>query len=141
MNNSKIQYSLKGDSIMGVSYYACKCCGESMYSEYVGNCTNCGIRLCTDCLINNDVESRFAYEYGAKFDGSQEMIDEYNVTQEEIEKGYVKIGELIDDTAILPKYCPFCQGEEINEKEFIEFLIKKLATTREFLEKEFLRNK
>jgi hypothetical protein len=90
-------------------------------------------------VTNDDVNSQYAHSYGAVFDGSEEMIKEYNITEEELEKGYIKVGELIDDTAIMPKYCPYCQGVEINEQQFVEFLIEKLGTSREALEKEFLK--
>lgn len=126
---------------MGVDFYACESCGESRYSEFVGNCTGCGSSLCTNCLTNDDINSKYASHYGVVFDGSQEMIDEYDITQDEIDKGYVEVDEVIDDTSIAPKYCPFCQGEEIIEAEFTSFLIKKLSQTREELEKEFLKSK
>lgn len=126
---------------MGVDYYACSCCGESRYEEFVGNCTSCGESLCTSCLTNDDVNSNYAHSYGVVFDGSKEMIDEYDITQEEIEKGWVEVDEIIDDTSIAPKYCPYCQGEEINESEFTDFLIKRSGKSRTELETEFRKSR
>lgn len=122
---------------MSVDFYACSVCGESRYEEYVGSCTCCGDSLCTNCVTNDDVNSNYAHHYGIVFDGSEEMMKEYDITQEEIDKGYVSVDEILDDTSIAPKYCPYCQGEEINEGEFTAFLIKKLGVTREDLEEEF----
>lgn len=126
---------------MGVSYYACSCCGESRYEEYVGDCTCCGASICTACVVNDDVNSDYAYEYGVVFDGSKEMMDEYDITQDEIDKGYYKIDEIIDDTAIAPKYCPYCEGSEINEGKFMSFLIEKLGKSREELEEEYRKSR
>ena len=39
---------------MGVDFYGCTKCGDSLYSEYVGSCQGCGVSLCTDCLINDE---------------------------------------------------------------------------------------
>lgn len=126
---------------MGVDFYACESCGESRYSEFVGSCTCCGNRLCTNCMTNDDVNSQYANDYGVVFDGSKKMMEEYDISQEDIDKGYYEIGELIDDTSIDPKYCPYCEGEDIDENKFLEYLIKLSGKSREVLEQEFLESK
>jgi hypothetical protein len=126
---------------MSVDFYGCSCCGESRYEEYVGWCTTCGSALCTRCVVNDDVGSNYAHDYGVVFDGSKEMMEKYDITQEDIDKGYYTEGEIIDDTSIAPKYCPYCEGTEINESQFTEFLIEKLGKSREELEHEFLHRK
>ncbi len=122
---------------MGVEYYACKSCGCSRYEEYVENCHGCNNRICTDCLVNKDVNykgepSKFAYHYGLRFDSNNE-----NLVKEWLEEGYVtkdeegnynmEDGELLQDSAIAPKYCPFCQGVEVNKDEVLNYLLRKFG--------------
>ena len=125
---------------MGVSYYACKCCGESRYEEYVGNCTSCGKSLGTCCVVNDDIGSRYAYEYGVIYDGSDEQKKEYEIGDDWEEKGWVTVGEVIDDTAIQPKYCPFCTGEQVDKTDVLNYLLKKCGLTYEEAERELLDN-
>lgn len=118
---------------MSVDFYSCDCCGESRYEEYVGQCSKCGHSLCTSCLINNDIDSRYAYEYNVKFDGSQEQKEYYGIySKEDDEYGY-DIGEIIDDVGIDSKYCPFCSGDEIHNDDLLEFALKLLNTDRDVL--------
>jgi hypothetical protein len=122
---------------MSVDFYACKCCGESRYEEYVGSCTGCGKSLGTCCLTNDDIGSRFAHDYGVIYDGSDEQKKEYGIEDDWEEKGWVTIGEVIDDTAIQPKYCPFCSGEEVAKEDVLAYLLKKYGLTYEDAEKEY----
>jgi hypothetical protein len=126
---------------MGVSYYACKCCGESRYEEYVGDCTGCGKSLGTCCVINDDIESEYAYQYGVRYDGSEEQKKEFGIEDDWEEKGWVTLGEVIDDTAIQPKYCPFCAGEKVAKEDVLEFLLKKCLLTYEDAKLEFLASR
>lgn len=121
---------------MSVDFYHCEACSESRYEEYVGTCTSCGNSLCTSCVVNDDVKSDYAYEYGVRFDGTKEQMDEYG-----IEDGWYEIGDIIDDTSIDPHYCPFCQGEDFTEGMLLEFAIKKLGTTHTELVKEYVLNR
>lgn len=136
---------------MGVDYYHCKACDESLYEEYVGSCTGCGTRLCTGCLVNKDVEyhgkpSRFAYHYGIRFDSNNEelvaeLLKDGYITKDENGDYDIEEGELIDDSAILPKYCPYCQGNEINKDEVLEYLLKKSGLTLKQAWKELKKTK
>lgn len=115
---------------MGVDYYACDSCGEALYEEYVGNCTKCGASLCTSCLINNDIEDRFAYSYGLRYDPNnpelmQKYADEGFSIYDEKGNPYYEEGDIIDDSAIQPKYCPFCSGDQVNEEEVLKYIIEK----------------
>lgn len=122
---------------MGVDYYHCEVCDESHYEEYVGSCTECSSRLCTKCLVNDDVKSRYASHYGVRFDFSnlelmQSFIDEEYIYKDEdgvycykYNSGNVEEGDLVDDSAIAPKYCPFCQGTQINSDEVLTYLLNK----------------
>lgn len=117
---------------MGVSYYGCKSCGESRYEEYVGSCQGCGNRLCTNCLVNDDIESSYAHEYGIKFDSNnaemvKELLNEGYISVDEDGNYDIEEGELIDDSSIQPKYCPFCQGNEIDNDEVLNFLLRKFG--------------
>ncbi|MAX51488.1 MAG: hypothetical protein CMH22_05870 [Methylophaga sp.] len=116
---------------MGVDFYSCNSCGESKYSEYVDSCFRCGTSLCTDCLVNDDVNSKFAYDYGTKFDESKidQLCEELYMQKEDFYDSegnpYWKDGEIIDDTNIQPKYCPYCSGKEVNKEGLFEYLVEK----------------
>lgn len=115
---------------MGVDYYSCKSCGESCYEEYVGNCNECGSSLCTSCLINNDVKSRYAHHYGYKFDSSNpELMKKYQdegfCLFKDDGTAYYEEEQIIDDSGIDSKYCPFCNGEKINKESLFDYIIKK----------------
>ncbi|MFI2856933.1 hypothetical protein ACH6EH_07305 [Paenibacillus sp. JSM ZJ436] len=124
---------------MGVDFYACDCCGESRYEEYVAHCPKCDHSLCTSCVVNDDINSRYAYDYGVKFDGTAEQKSEYRIDDEN--KYDYEIGEIIDDTGIAPKYCPFCNGTEVNNDDLLEFLLKKYELDKEVVKKEYLASK
>ncbi len=115
---------------MGVDFYSCKSCGESKYEEYIGNCTNCGVSLCTNCLVNDDINDRFAHSYGFEYDPEnpslmQKYADEGWSIYDEKGKPYYNEGDIIDDSAIQPKYCPFCSGKEINKEKLFDFIVNK----------------
>jgi len=118
---------------MSVDFYSCDCCEESRYEEYVGHCSNCGHSLCTSCLINNDIDSRYAYEYNVKFDGSKKQKEEYCIESKEESKYGYEIGDVIDDVGIDSKYCPFCSGNKIHNDDLLEFALKLLNTDRNVL--------
>ena len=131
---------------MGVDYYECKSCGESRYEEYVGWCQSCGAKLCTHCLINNDIGSRFSYDYGLVFykDEPEEMkkIEEMGFDLYD-DKGnpYYEDGDIIDDSSIQPKYCPFCSGDEINKDELYDFILEKYNLSESEEWKDYKKNK
>lgn len=115
---------------MGVDYYHCESCDESRYEEYVGSCTDCGNSFCTNCLVNDDVDSRFAYHYGIRFNPNDEelvkqLLDEGYITIDEDGNYDIEEGDLIDESAIAPKYCPFCQGNSIDNDAVLAYLLKK----------------
>lgn len=122
---------------MGVEHYHCKVCDESIYEEFVGRCQTCQSSLCTYCLVNKDVikdgkPSKYAYQYGLRFDSTNEqLVDELlkdgYITKDEDGNYDIEEGELIDDSAIAPKYCPFCQGDQINKDEVLDFLLRKFG--------------
>ncbi|HBJ1650879.1 TPA: hypothetical protein LA460_000098 [Clostridium botulinum] len=122
---------------MSVDYYSCECCGDSRYEEYVGECNQCGHSLCTYCLVNDDdIHSSYSYDYGVKCDGTKEQAEEYGYTYEDYKK-YYKIGDILDGTGIDSKYCPFCNGDEINNDDLLEFIIDKYKLDKEVEIKEF----
>lgn len=127
---------------MSVDYDTCDCCGEAKYEEFVGDCTKCGHQLCTDCLINNDINSSYACDYGIKFDGSEKQKEEYGIESKEDSKYGYEIGEIIEDTSIDPKYCPFCNGDEVDEAELLDFILDKyINKSKDELIKEFKEDK
>jgi hypothetical protein len=114
---------------MGVSFRHCESCNDSLYDEYVGSCTDCGNSLCTNCLVNDDIDSRFAYQYGVKFDSTDEkliaeLLKDGYITKDENGDYDIEEGELIDDSAIQPKYCPFCQGDSVDNDAVLAYLLK-----------------
>lgn len=126
---------------MSVDFYSCDCCGESRYEEYVDSCSKCGHRLCTWCLENDDINSNFAHHYNVKFDGSPEQREEFGVeSKEESEYGY-EIGEIIDDSGIDPKYCPYCNNSAVSDDDLFKFLLKKYDLDYEKIKEEYLKSK
>jgi hypothetical protein len=126
---------------MSVDFYSCDCCGESRYEECVHHCDKCQHSLCTYCLVNDDINDQYTHQYCIRYDGSDEMKKEYGIDDEWIEKGWVEVGGIIDDTGIDPKYCPFCTGEKVAKEDVFDYLIKKLGLDYEELKQEFLANK
>ena len=126
---------------MGVDFYYCECCKESKYSEYVKECECCRNNLCTHCLVNKEFNSSYAYDYCIIYDGSEEQKKEYGIGDDYEEKGYVTIGEVIVDTGIDPKYCPFCEGKAFDEKDFLQWLISYTDRSRVELMNEYLKQK
>ena len=63
---------------MGVYYYHCKSCNESRYEEYVGWCNKCRTPICTSCVVNDDINDRYAYSYGYQFNSNNpELMKKY----------------------------------------------------------------
>lgn len=116
---------------MGVDFKGCNSCGESRYDEYVGECRKCDNSVCTDCLINKGGKTDpFAGSYGIEFDPGK--MDEMNKLQNEgggifKEDGspYYSDGEIIEETSIDHKYCPYCSGNEIDDAEMLEYFLKE----------------
>lgn len=126
---------------MSVDFYGCESCGESRYEEYVAHCSGCGHRICTSCVVNDDVNSRYAHYYGVKFDNSPEQREEFGVkSKEEDQYGY-EIGEIIDDTGIAEKYCPFCNGNKVSNDDLLEYLLERYGLSKEEAKKDYLENK
>lgn len=126
---------------MGVDFYHCESCGESRYEEFVDRCGTCEHSLCTACLVNKDFESNYAYEYNVKFDGSNEQKEEYGIeTKDESEWGYEE-GEIIDDSGIDSKYCPFCNNVKVSDEDLFRFLLKKYNLNYDDVKTEYIKNK
>ena len=126
---------------MSVNYNSCDCCEESVYEEYVKHCEKCGHNICTNCVVNDDINSDYASKYCIKFDGSDEQKEVYGITEEDIKNGWFKIGEAISDTGIDPKYCPFCNGEIIHNDDLLDYLLNKYNLTKDEVKKEYLGRK
>ena len=125
---------------MSVDYHSCDCCEESVYEEFVKSCEKCGHNICTDCVVNDDINSEYASKYRVKFDGSEEQKEEYGITEEDIENGYFEIGKPIDDTGIDPKYCPFCNGKMIHNDDLLDYLLDYLFLSKDEIKKEYLES-
>lgn len=122
---------------MSVDFYHCDSCKESRYEEYVDYCHSCGNRVCTACVVNDDVNSDYSYEYGVKYDGSKEQHEEYG-----IDESYdYEIGDIIDDTGIAPKYCPFCSGDDYTDTQLLNYLLKKYGLDKKKVVEEYLTSR
>lgn len=115
---------------MGVDYYHCESCDESRYEEYVGNCQACGNNLCTYCLVNKEHDSRYAYEHGLRYDSTKpELMKQYEESgfnlNDKDGKCYYKDGDIIDDSGIQSKFCPFCTGKQVDRDAVLEYLLEK----------------
>jgi hypothetical protein len=111
---------------MGVDFDSCSKCNQSRHDEFVGVCggcmttVGCGQSLCTSCLVNDDINSKNAYKYGTICDGTYEQAKLH-----QLEDGDYGEGDMIDDSGIDPKYCPYCSGKEVHDDEILEFLLKR----------------
>ena len=117
---------------MSVDYYSCNCCGKGVYEEYVGKCSKCGHSLCTNCLINDDINSSYAGNYSITCDGTKQQADEIGFDLDDY-----AIGETIEDSGIDSKYCPFCSGKEIHNDDLLEYLLNKFNLSKDVLIQEY----
>nr|WP_156736313.1 hypothetical protein [Mycobacterium sp. E3298] len=75
------------------------------------------------------------------FDGTPEQKEEFGVqSKEDSEYGY-EIGDIIDDTGIASKYCPFCNGIEVSDDDLLNYLLKKYDINKQELETEYLSSR
>ncbi|MFS0657519.1 hypothetical protein AB1L07_02675 [Niallia alba] len=125
---------------MSVDFYQCDCCEESRYEEYVDSCSKCGHRLCTYCLENDDIHSNYAHHYNVKFDGSVKQKEEFGVESKENSKYGYEVGEIIDDSGIDSKYCPYCNKTHVSKEDVFNYLLSKLNINYEDLEREYLES-
>jgi len=129
---------------MSVDFYGCESCGDSRYEEYVGACNGCHNSLCTNCLVDNDYEgkdSNYAHVYGYRFDSKNEVLmkryeeEGFTLYQDDGTAGYNE-GDIIDDSGIDRKYCPFCSGNEVDREAAFCYLLEKHKLTAEGVWKE-----
>lgn len=113
---------------MGVSYDACDSCGDSRYEEFVAECSGCGHNIGTCCVVNNDINSKYAFDYGVKVDGTLKQQEEYGFNEDDYE-----VGDIIDDTGVAPKYCPFCNGNEVHDEDLLRYALKSMGITKDDL--------
>lgn len=115
---------------MGVDFYHCTVCDESRYEEYVGWCQGCSNGLCTACLVNKENDSPYAYQHGLIFDSEEpELMKEYEALgyalYKEDGESYYDDGDVIDDSGIADKFCPYCTGKKIDEGSVLLYLLDK----------------
>lgn len=96
---------------MGMDFLSCHLCGAG-FSDYMdyGNCATCVNNLCNEC------NEKMIKKFGC-VDEDSEFADDYG-----------------DDN---PVTCDICTGNQIEETEFVKFLVKQIGKTRELLEEEF----
>lgn len=99
---------------MSVECYDCSCCGNNgIYEEYISYCDNCGEFICSDCVINAPDDVNFPF-----------------------------IGQLVSSQGGLdPKYCPFCSGDKISQKQIVRYLLDKYNLLEEDVIKEILNER
>jgi len=111
---------------MSVDYYGCDHCGQSRYSEFVKWCDNCNRMICTKCVINDDVKSEYAHSYQVRYDGTAEQHESYG-----IKEGDYNISDIIDDTGIDPKYCPYCSGDAYTDNDLLSLALHLLGISKD----------
>lgn len=129
---------------MGVDFYYCEVCENSRYEEYVGNCQGCGKGICTACVTNDDINSDYEHLYGLKYNSSEpELMKKYEEEgfhiYNENGESYYEDDEIIDDSSISSKYCPFCQGIMIDRDAVLDFLLLKYNLKIEDVWKEIIK--
>jgi hypothetical protein len=96
---------------MGVDYYNCEICNEIFADAgHYGHCGKCEATLCGHCY------------------------DEMRTKNGELGEEHEKASWYGEEA---PNCCDVCDGTVIDETEFINFLVKKIGSTREELEIEF----
>ncbi|WP_080658638.1 hypothetical protein [Paenibacillus polymyxa] len=55
-----------------------------------------------------------------------------------IDDGDYEIDDIIDDTSISPKYCPFCNGTEVSDIDLLSFLLDKYNLEKDKVTSEYL---
>ncbi|MHB8871720.1 MAG: hypothetical protein ACYC5G_04670 [Candidatus Doudnabacteria bacterium] len=81
-------------------------------------------------MVNDDVKSDYAYEYGYRFvPDNVELMNKYKaegfVLYRDNGDAIYEDGDVIDDSNIDSKYCPFCSGEQINKELLFDFIVDK----------------
>jgi hypothetical protein len=66
------------------------------------------------------------------------MKEKYGIDDEAIKNEWVTLDEIIDDTGIDPKYCPFCQGTSVAREDVLDYLIAKNGWDYDDLKREYL---
>jgi len=109
---------------MGVSFYCCDRCKESIYEEDIGNCAKCGESVCTECALDLNVEL-----YQTCLEQHDKEDDEYKELLEEMKPYGITEDNYCDGFS--PKHCPFCNKKSIGDKQLIEYLLKQIGKTKE----------
>jgi hypothetical protein len=101
---------------MSVDYYSCKCCHDARYEEAIITCEKCGASICDKCVVldpkkDNDCDWYFP--------------------------DYVKT----DEGKLKSKYCPYCSGKVIDDKDLLKFIYDKYSIDEKTIKKEFLKQR
>jgi hypothetical protein len=100
------------EKIMGVDFYSCELCGEVFPDcGAYGHCTGCEATLCEGCR--------------------DKMVDKYGAYDEE-DGCY---------SSYDPLFCNDCHISVVHDKDIMEYLLRKLALSREDVEKSILRKR
>ena len=61
-----------------------------------------------------DIDSKYAHDYDVKCDGTKEQADEHG-----FDVGDYEVGDVIDDSGIDSKHCPFCSGNKVHDEDLL----------------------
>jgi hypothetical protein len=95
---------------MGVDYYQCAACKQSIYEESVARCASCNEFVCVWCAIR--VPKQLKLKSGGIF-YTRKCASLFN-----------------EDNKLLSKHCPMCSGKAVSDKQAMTRLLKKSRTTR-----------
>lgn len=97
---------------MSVDHYDCDCCDKTgVYEEFIAYTSCCGVKICSDCLIDIKLSDNYIYP------------------------------ACNEDNEVKKEYCPFCSGLKINDKMRIDFLLKLAKLTIKELDEQIKENK
>lgn len=94
---------------MGVRYYQCAACNESIYEEAVARCASCSQFVCVTCAIR--LPKGLGLRSGDIYDPD-------------------RCAALFDvDHCLLRSHCPMCRGRSVSNAQVTARLLSKTGTT------------
>lgn len=98
---------------MSDDHYDCAAChATGIYYQQIATCNNCWQYICYDCTL---VKSEDSHYIGEDIRDEEENLDS--------------------------KYCPFCSGEKISNRQKVEFLLHILKMDEGYLDKLILKDR
>ena len=101
---------------MSISHYTCVVCKTPREEIETGRCMECDNTLCVHCLINSNIKSNDALDYGYIYDSKNpKLMKQYEKEGYELytthREAYYNDGEVIGESSITKLHCPLCTNK------------------------------